>query len=380
MNRRAASRTLGAARGGILHGTVAPGEGAHRMATKILVVTPFDETDWRWFGDDFGDGAYRWDVRNLALDGKRPWGWLAASLRVAREARAHDVVITHHPYMTFYLALAMRLARVERPHHAFSFNHGNGRFFRGVLRRLAVSAFRDVRGFVVYSQQEKRIYGDYYGIPADRFSFAHWAVKPPDVSGPPPACLDGLGPFVCSMGRNNRDFELFIEAVGELGIPAVIVSRTGRLDPRSLPANVVLRCDIPEAEAFRILARAAVSVVPLKDASTGAGHITVVTAMQLGIPQVITRLPTVDDYFQDGVHGLFVDQGSKASLQGAIGRLWRDGEERRRMSAAAAGYAARWFDEEASRRHLRAYLAAAVEGAGAVPPVPPGWAERSAAR
>lgn len=345
------------------------------MPTKILVVTPFDETDWRWFGGDFGGGAYAWEFRNLALFGKRPWAWLGAALRVAREARAHDVVITHHPYMTFYLALALRLVGVRRPHHAFSFNHGNGRFFRGVLRTLATRAFRDVSGFVVYSQQEKRIYGDYYGIPADRFSFCHWAVQPPDVSGPPPACLEGLGPFVCSMGRNNRDFESFVEAVADLGIPAVIVSKTGRLDPRALPPNVVLRCDIPEAEAFRILSRAALSVVALKDASTGAGHITVVTAMQLGIPQVITRLPTVSDYFHDGEHGLFVEQGSKDSLRAAIARLWNGVEERRKMSEAASAYAARWFAEEASRRHLAAYLEAAAGGAalGRVPPVPPGW-------
>jgi glycosyltransferase involved in cell wall biosynthesis len=342
------------------------------MATKILVVTPFDETEWTWFGGGFGDGAYAWEFRNLALFGKRPWAWLAAAWRVAREAPAHDLLITHHPYMTFYLALALKLARVAMPHYAFSFNHGNGRFFRGLMRKLAVEAFREVRGFVVYSQQEKRIYGDYYRIPRERFSFSHWAVQPPDVGGEQPAYLERLGPYVCCMGRNNRDFELFLEAVRELGVPAVVVSKTGRLDPRRMPSNVMLRCDIPEKEAFQILARSVLSVVPLKDASTGAGHITVVTAMQLGIPQVITRLPTVSDYFVDGTHGLFVEPGSKASLREAIARVWSQPEERRRMSEAARAFADRWLCEDASRRHLQQYLEAIV-GGGVPGPVPPGW-------
>jgi len=128
---------------------------------------------------------------------------------------------------------------------------------------------------------------------------------------------------------------------------------------------------------MQILAGATLSVVPLKDASTGAGHMTIVSAMQLGIPQVITRFPTVNDYFKHKVHGLFVTPNSRTSLREAIRYLWSHPDERSRMSEAATTFAAEWLTEEASQRHLLDYLTA-IRDQRSPHPHPPGWAHGSA--
>lgn len=291
---------------------------------------------------------------------------------MAAYADKNDIVISHHPYMALYLALGLALLGKKTRHHAFSFNHGNGRFFRGVMRKLAIVLFKRIDGFVVFSEKEKEIYGKYYKIPYEKFSFTHWAVNPPEVDGELPQYILQAKPYVCCMGRNNRDFGLFQKVVSDLDIPAIVVSKLGQVDCSCLPSNVVLKEDIPMKEAMQVLANSQFCVTPIKDASTGAGHITIVSAMQLGVPHILTRLPTVSDYFIDGEHGVFVDAGSIESLKMAVLALWGNVDMRSKFSSSSQAFADRWFSEEASRSSLEAYLNAIANNSG-IPKHPPGW-------
>lgn len=340
---------------------------------KILVVTPFGDAQWSWFGRNFGGTDNSWTFVNLSLFGKRPWVWFWRALCVAPKLKDYEVVISHAPYMSFYLALVIYIFRIKTRHHAFSFNHGNGRFFRGTMRSVARKVFQRVEGFVVYSEQEKTIYSDYYKIPYHKFSFTHWATKFPSLTPADklPRYIREQQPYVCCIGRNNRDFGLFIDVVTQLKLPAIIVAKKDQINRNQLPQNIVLLEDIQMDEAMQVLANARFSVVPLLDASTGAGHITIVSAMQLGIPQIITELSTVSDYFRDGQHGLFVVQGSADSLKEAILKLWDDKALREKMSTAAQSFANKWFSEESSKRHLAGYLNSLY--VNRILPCPPEW-------
>ncbi len=273
--------------------------------------------------------------------------------------------------MSFYFALACRVFRVSVPHYAFSFNHGNGRFLKGIRGWLAKRVFKDVKGLMVPSTQEKKIYGDYYGIPSGKFMFSHWAINPPVVGGDVYE-LEKHRPYVCSIGRNNRDFDTFIGAVERLGINGVIVCRKGSVDPTTVPDSVKVLSDIPMDSAMKVLSLADVSVTLLRDASTGAGHITIVHGMQLGVPQLLTYVTTVEDYFVDGEHGYYVEQNNVDSLVSKLSILLTDHELRDKFSRNCQGFAERWLMEDSSRRSLTYFLEQVGSGKG-MPTAPPGW-------
>jgi len=63
---------------------------------KILVVTPFDEAEWRWFGEDFGKTDYEWSFLNLDLFGKKLHRWFISSIKVSREISKFDLVSHIH--------------------------------------------------------------------------------------------------------------------------------------------------------------------------------------------------------------------------------------------------------------------------------------------
>jgi glycosyltransferase involved in cell wall biosynthesis len=335
---------------------------AKRSPRRILVVTPFEEQDWKWLSGYFPEDRFAWDFINGRLFGKKQHAWAALAWQAAGRAHDFDLVVSHHPYMTLWMAAALRGRRVRTPHIAFSFNHGNKRFFTGPLLWLARRVLPDVSLFNVYSTGERQLFNRLYNIPLDKLRFSHWAVQPPLIKHPLPQELESFQPYVCAIGRNNRDFPTFREAVAGLPVNAVVVCSAR--DAQDLPPapNLRVLSEISLDESMQVLAGSLISVVPLRDNSTGAGHMTFVHAMHLGIPQVATDVENTGDYFFHGVHGFRVPPQNPAALRDALARLLDDPALRERFGRNARDFAEQWLSEGAAARSAREVIEAWAEG------------------
>jgi glycosyltransferase involved in cell wall biosynthesis len=187
--------------------------------------------------------------------------------------------------------------------------------------------------------------------------------------GPLPPSITELQAYFCCIGRNNRDWETLARAAEGSGLRMLLVTSRGAVAHLPLPPGTVVREEISLDESMRVLEGAKFSVVPILDESTGAGHMTIVSAMLLGKPQIVTRVKTVDDYFFDGVHGISVPARDPEALRDALRRLEGDHGT---FAANVSRFAGDWLCEEASARCLLNILknwasnrAAALE--------PPGW-------
>ncbi len=328
----------------------------------MLVVTPFESGEWRWLASYFPEDRFSWEFMNGDLFGKKQHAWAKYAWEAARRAGDFDLVASHHPYMTLWTAAALRAKRLSTPHYAFSFNHGNKRFFSGPLLWLARRVLPHVRLFNVLSSGERDLFHRLYGIPLDRLRFSHWAVQPPKIDEPLPREYADFQPYICAMGRNNRDFPTFLKATE--GLPVNVVVVCSRRDAEILPSrpDVKLKVDIGLDESMQILNGALFSVVPLRDNSTGAGHMTFVHAMHLGKPQVATDVENTRDYFFHDLHGFRVPPGDVEALRTAIRRLLDEPETRARFGEAARAFADRWLSEPAAARSAREVLEAAADG------------------
>lgn len=338
----------------------APADG--RRDLRVLVVTPFEDTGWTWLSHYFEHDEIVWTFRNGDLFGRKPWWWWWFALRMAPCVKDFDVVITHAPYMTLYLAVAMRCLFVNVPHLAFSFNHGNRRFFRGVLLWLLHRVIPRIDLFVVYSQKEMDILGDIYAIPREKFCFQHWAVQPPETCGELPEDVRARQPYVACIGRNNRDFGTFLKAVDGLPVNAVVVCPAGMAASLEFPPNVLVYSDIPQPQCHEIMRGALINVIPILDASTGAGHMTIVAGMHLGKAQIVSQLPTIDDYFFDGVHGISVPPNSVEPLRNAIRFLCQHPELCAQFGENARQFSEEWLQEPSAVRGLKEILLAFRNG------------------
>jgi len=340
---------------------------------KVLVITPFEDSSWRWLAHHFPDERYRWTFRNLdVMQSRSPLMFLHA-LRTGPMLGRHDLIVSFDAHVTLGVAAAMRLFRIKKTHLAFSFNHDNKRFFIRPLAWLARRILPAGDLYVVYCEHERELYHGMYGIPLERLSFQHWAVDPPAVTQPLRNPFAEYAPYVCAIGRSNRDFDTFIQALD--GLPCTgIIATPQKINASACPPNIVVLSDLGPEDCVRMIQGAAANVVPILDDLVGAGHITIVHAMLLGKAQVVTEVETVRDYFQHEVHGLYAAPRSVHSMRTAILRLLQDPKSCQRYGENARRFALQWLVEEAAARNLRQLLDNWMRGEPyAVEP--PGWSD-----
>lgn len=333
---------------------------------KIVVVTPFQSDDWVWFSEDLTE--YEWSIKNLNLFSKKAWFWVLRVLPLIFQIARADLVVSLSPQMSLSTAIWMRLFGIRTPHLAYGFNHGDGRFFSGMHGVIAKWAFKGIWGVVVFSEAEKEIYSNAYGIPVEKFSFTHWAVKDPDTNDAWWSAQNFEGKYICSLGRNNRDWKSLLEAAQSIPVKFVLVCTRDALQGLNIPANVTVLHDLTSAQCSSIVKKALLNVVPILDDSRGAGHITVVNSMKLGVPLVITNNATLHDYFVDGQHGSVYDANNVISLENSIRKIILANDGDHVLSRQCKDFAEEWFTEAATKRSLEALLQSAFTGA----PFPPG--------
>jgi glycosyltransferase involved in cell wall biosynthesis len=244
----------------------------------------------------------------------------------------------------------MKLLRRKAILMAFTFNHGNKNFFSGIFLIMAQWALAKVAVFVTHSSMERKLYSKKYYIDERRIIFTHWAVGAPDVSGQNFAV--GLEEYVCCIGRNNRDFETFIKAAKESEISAVLICGQGQINKDILPNNVLVGFDIEKQECDNLIAGSLATVIPLIDDSTGAGHMTIVTSMLLGVPVIATKVQSVEDYVFDELNGILVTKSSVSEMAAAFRRLKDDADFRARLSAGTISFAEKYLTEARAAEFL----------------------------
>ena len=269
-----------------------------------------------------------------------------ACMAAAFRSRSSDVIVTHLPRASWWTAYFARLFGSKAKHLAFSFNFTE--LPTGRSRRWMSAAFQQIDRFVVYSNAEKRLYADYFGINPSRIDMLPWAMETPAVEPDHPIVS---GDYICAVGGEGRDYETLIAASRELpDIPLVIVARPRNVEGLALPEHVSPYTNLPTAQFWNVVKHSRFVVIPLLDDKTNCGHISIVGSMQLGKPLVTTRSAGTEDYIHPDRDALVTEAGSREQLKEAISRLWGDNALCQKMGTEAVRVTdennreARWVD------------------------------------
>lgn len=337
---------------------------AERGDRRPLVVVAYDNVQgsrggpgWRWFEGDFP--GVRWEFVSSAPSNllerrvRRPMllrtrcAWEA--VRAARRGKARLLVSTE-PELTYRCALMARAQRLRVPHVSWAFNYAGlpqGRLRAGLMR----AGFRDVDRFVISSTMERDLYGQYFGIPAEKFDLHLWSVGDPEVTDP--GTPSESGPYICAVGSNARDYRTLLRAMTLVPqVRLVLVTHPRAIEGLEIPPNVRVHCQIPMGMANNIIAHSRFAVLPLADGKTPNGHVTLVNTMKLGRATVITDSEGIADYAHDGVDALCCRPGSSESMAEAIRGLWDHPERAERLGIAARNFAMNHCAESNARDYV----------------------------
>lgn len=264
-----------------------------------------------------------------------------------------DGVITLFPQLPTVIGLQKFFKVSKKPVIAWTFNVGNYKV--GPIRRwLSQVSLGQIDRFIVHSRQEIDIYSKWLGLPKDRFEFVPF----------PCAGIEGdyaeetETPFIASLGSAHRDFPCFFKVVEELSIPTIVASGPSALEGISIPSNVETPFGISRADCHKIAQEGRINVIALQDKPdvTAAGHVTVIEAMHMGRPIIVSDCYRMGDYIKHGETGWLVKPGCSQSLKEAITLLWNDEELRNRLGRNAKAYAQKHFTEDAAAKELERIL------------------------
>jgi len=277
--------------------------------------------------------------------------WLT-HLRHARVAyrRRPDGLVTCFPQLAMCSAIWKRLGRANPP--IIAYNYNLGRLRPSPRQWLARWVARQIDIYVVHAPQEVESYAAYLGVSPSRVRFVPLQRGRIEI----PRAEDAETPFLLAMGSAGRDYPTLISAVDRLGIPTTIVTRKADIAHLPRSPHVTFLSGLSERDCLELLARARICVTPIANQETASGQITVINAMQLGVPVIATRCPGTDGYVEDGRTGLCVEPFDIEDMTAAIERLWSYADLRARFAERGRAEALARFSDEAAAAKLRALI------------------------
>jgi glycosyltransferase involved in cell wall biosynthesis len=204
------------------------------------------------------------------------------------------------------------------------------------------------------------------------------ASEQPPPSGQRPAWLptDGYALFVGALGP-HKGLNWLLDAYSGGGFrrPLVVVGTTRHDTPRSWPAGVVVRTDVPHDQVIEAWRHAGIGLVP--SLWREGCPLVAVEAMQSGVPVVASRIGSLPEIVTDGVTGLLVSPGNTTELRAAIQRLDDDPELRRNMGAAGRVHAKQFSPETVTGLYEEHYFRLARQPeVSSDSCMPAGWSPR----
>ncbi len=236
-------------------------------------------------------------LRRLAgLVGMAPLqAWLAF-----RERGRYDVIVTDGEHIGIPLALLLKIVR-SRVGHITIGHRLTAAKKRPMFKWLKVHSHMD--RIAVHSRRQYELARDELGIPPERLALIPYQVDADfwQSSAEVPEEEERL---ICSAGLEFRDYPTLVRAVDGLDLKVLIGAASHWSKRRNTASDEVLPDNVAvskfDYEALRqVYARSAIVVVPLDDIDFQAGVTTILEAMAMGKPVIVTHTRGQTDVVED---------------------------------------------------------------------------------
>jgi glycosyltransferase involved in cell wall biosynthesis len=315
-------------------------------ARKVLDVGLYHNSLDRSAVCCIGAKSYQREVYTLCTE--NTWLTLLRSFFLRRRLSKYEIIITHEYFSSFGVNLRLLVTFCRTKHVTVGLNQSRKLLrteFQTIDRQIN-RIFQRCNLIIVHSRREMKLFSEIHSMPLDRFYFSLWGFDLPNVA--PGKFFGWERPYVCLVGRNNRDVGTFIKALEGMPIDGILITSNHQTVPKGLPGNIHVFRELPLLDTLDCIINARINLILLKDNDRGAGHITTVAAMFAGTPQIFSDVEVIRDYLVDGVSAIGVPISDDSALKAAIERLLRDSTLGSALSKNAKTYAERWLDHKAA--------------------------------
>jgi glycosyltransferase involved in cell wall biosynthesis len=305
----------------------------------------------------------------------------AQALLAFRQREAYSAIVTDGEHIGIPLALLLMLARAKAAHVTIGHRLAapKKRFF---FRWLKLHHY--ITRIALHSNVQGDLSQDVLKIPAEQIALVPYQVDTEFWTPQPQIAEERL---ICSAGLEYRDYPTLFEAAKGLDIRVIVGAASywskRRNTANEIPEGVDVQVGSLDYQALReVYARAAIVVVPLADVDFQAGVTTILEAMAMGKPVIVTHTIGQTDVVEDrrGVTrgtqprfrplsftrllarqagysveptGFYVPPSDPAALHRAIAYLLQHPDERARLGEAGRRTVERLFTVDQFAQRMR---------------------------
>ena len=255
---------------------------------------------------------------------------LSQQLRVLRSASQFDVLYCGCQHGALLLGLLRWMGWLKVP-VVVTMHHMVHPVFRN--RWMFKACFGSFSGFACLHQRVARELADVFSVPSEKIAVVEWGVDSEfyQASNSVDASSVNTGrrqPLVVSAGRTFRDFGVLIRALKDSNIPLDIFCTQDSRPDDEVSQNITIHAPVYLASTHSLLAayrEARVVAIPMISLPQKLiGLTSLLDAMALGKPVVMTRNECISiDIEQEGI-GTWIDVGDEEGWRQAISRLLSD--------------------------------------------------------
>lgn len=297
---------------------------------------------------------------------------ILSTLLMPLQWQNYELIIGVGYYVTLALSVKRWLARAKTPILSLGLNQSSRLFCTNIpfIDKVINYFFNQINTAIVHSQHERHLFTQIHQMNPSRLIFSHWGYDLPTIK-----CTrfsHREEPYFCMIGRNNRDFSTFCQALTRIGGKGIIITSQSFLKDIPETPKVEVFVDLTMDECLDCIRGSLANVILLNDDERGAGHITAVSGMHLGRPTIYSRSNSLADYINENRHGYAVPLKDVAAVASAMRHVVERPDDSRRRGENARDYSTRWLtNQRAAQMHAK--IATDVAMGRPVPILDPEW-------
>jgi len=261
--------------------------------------------------------------------------YVVQAFKALFQMRKYDLVISHGAQSGVLLAFIRSLFNIKSPPHVIidvgCFNGGRNKKTELLPLRFAV---RSIHGVISHCSQQKGYYENCLPQLREKHRFVPFGTDP-DFFKPLKRRLAGepldnnADNYIVCVGYIKRDWPTLIQAFehleGEVKLKLVgAKSAIGFKFPDKVRPRIECLPYVKITELKRILANARFMVMPLPYLEYSLGQMTLLQTMSMGKAVIVSNVPEISDYVQDGHNALLVQSYDWKDLKDKMELLLKD--------------------------------------------------------
>lgn len=252
------------------------------------------------------------------------------------------MILTDGEHVGVPLALASQMLRIRTPQVMIGHN-----LLHPVKRHLLRhTPLRSINRIVVHSERQVETILRTTALSPHQMAVVPYGVDTNYWYTPEDSVVEER--HVVSAGREHRDYATLVAALPTAARVTIadhspFTPAATRRDPDRWPSSVT-RLAADYGQLRQLYAKAAVVVIPLLESHMPAGITTLLEAMSMGKPVVVSGTRELSGVVQDGVSGLVVPPGDVRALNAALSQLLDSTEMRADLGECAAQIARDRYD------------------------------------